>query len=100
MCCFYLPMRPVPTVTADEILKLTSTIDHPVPSTGEPQLRVNANHAPSSFSRDPHGVDRADAILPSSQPICVAELFEKAFDGHDLRSLRSQIIARTEANPL
>jgi len=33
-------------------------------------------------------------------PICIAQLFKKAFDGYDLRPLRSQILARIQTNPL
>jgi glutathione synthase/RimK-type ligase-like ATP-grasp enzyme len=45
-------------------------------------------------------MDRLRAIPLPALPICVAQLFKKAFDGYDLKPLRSQIIARTQSNPL
>jgi hypothetical protein len=40
----------------------------------------------------------ASIALPAL-PICIAQLFKKAFDGYDLKPLREQIIARVQSNP-
>jgi hypothetical protein len=43
-------------------------------------------------------MDGPAAIAQSASPMCVAKLFKMAFDGHDLKPLRSQIIARTKSD--
>jgi hypothetical protein len=45
-------------------------------------------------------MDEPRAVPLPALPICVAQLFKKALDGYDLKPLRSQIIARTQSNPL
>ena len=45
-------------------------------------------------------MDRHDGVARPALPICVAQLFKKAFDGYDLRPLRDKIIARTQSDPL